>query len=403
MATEPGINSEAAHNSDAAHTSPLPGDGRALAAVATQFFVNGVVIASFVPRLPNIRSQLDLNLQQIGTILGIATLGGVLGSVVVGPLIRRHGTRRAMTFGSIVLVVSLPLVGFVTSSLQLGLVIALIHAADVQTDVAMNLQGSALSSRRKSPVMNRLHGMWSVGTVAGGLVASAMASGGVSLRVHLVGAAVVLLAAVIWVIPGLRHDHDTPPEDVSAGGARGIRLVAIFAFLGAVAIIPEMVNSDWSAFRLVDDLGTSEGVAGLAFVAFTTGMVVGRFGGDAVVARLGSQRLLLVSTTVAAIGVAIATLIPNIVAAFVGLFVAGLGISVMYPQLYDNAARSSSAESALGGLTAGGRIALIGAPAIVGALAQTDTISVGGAIAIVTIPSALALAAFSLRQTMTVS
>ena len=46
-----------------------------------------------------------------------------------------------------------------------------------------------------------------------------------------------------------------------------------------------MVNSDWSAFRLTDDLGTSEGVAGLAFVAFTTGMV-GRFGGDAAVARL---------------------------------------------------------------------------------------------------------------------
>lgn len=386
------------HNLDSSAGSVLPGDRRALAAVATQFFVNGAVIASFVPRLPNIRNQLDLNLQQIGTILGIATLGGVLGSIIVGPLIRHYGTRKAMTLGSTVLVVSLPLVGFVNSPLQLALVIALIHAADVQTDVAMNLQGSALSSRRKSPVMNRLHGMWSVGTVVGGLVASAMASGGVSLRVHLVGAAVVLLAAVLWVIPGLRHDHDTPPEDISTGGAKGIRLVAIFAFLGAAAIIPEMVNSDWSAFRLVDDLGATEGVAGLAFVAFTTGMVLGRFGGDYAVARLGSQRLLLVSTTVTAVGVAIATLIPSVASAFVGLFVAGIGISVMYPQLYDNAARSPSAESALGGLTAGGRLALIGAPALVGALAQTDTVSVGGAIAIVTIPAALALAIFSLRQ-----
>ena len=376
----------------------LPGDNRALAAVATQFFVNGAVIASYIPRLPSIRSQLGLNLQDIGTILGIATLGGVLGSIVVGPVIRRFGTRTAMTIGSTVLVLSLPVVGFVTSSLQLALIIGLIHAADVQTDVAMNLQGSALSARRRVPVMNRLHGMWSLGTVVGGIVASGMASAGVSLRTHLIGAAVVLLLAVLWVIPGLRSEHDTPPEDPAAGGVRGVQLVMVFAFLGAAAIIPEMINSEWSAFRFVDDLGASDAVAGLAFVAFTTGMVLGRFGGDWVVARLGSRRLLLVSTIVTAAGVAIATLIPSLGVAFVGLLIAGLGISVMYPQLYDSAARSPSAESALGGLTAGGRLALIGAPVALGAIAQTSTFSVGAAIAVITIPAALLLAAFSLRS-----
>lgn len=378
--------------------APLVGDQRALVAVAVQFFVNGAVVASYVPRLPALRDRLDLDLAAIGTILGLATLGGVAGSVVVGPIIRSFGTRHAMAIGSLLLVAALPVVGFVTSSLQLALVIAFIHAADVQTDVAMNLQGAALSARRATPVMNRLHGMWSVGTVVGGLVASIMAGSGVSVRAHLIGAGAVLLLVAIWVIPGLRRDHDAPPTDDSTTQIRGFRLVAVFAVLGAAAIIPEMVNSDWSAFRLVDDLGATNGLAGFAFVAFTTGMVVGRFGGDSVVARLGSARLLLASTTVAVVGIAIATLIANLVTAFVGLFIAGLGISVMYPQLYDNAARSSSAESALGGLTAGGRLALVGAPAVVGALAQTTTFSVGGAIAAVTIPSALLLAAFSFRQ-----
>ena len=73
-------------------------------------------------------------------------------------------------------------------------------------------------------------------------------------------------------------------------------------------------------------------------------------------------------------------------------------MSVMYPQLYDNAARSPSAESALGGLTAGGRLALVGAPALVGVLAQSGSLSVGVAIALVTIPATLILAAFSVRQ-----
>ena len=59
-------------------------------------------------------------------------------------------------------------------------------------------------------------------------------------------------------------------------------------------------------------------------------------------------------TVVAAVGVTIATLILAVAAVFVGLFIAGLGVSVMYPQLYDAAARSPEAASAFG-LTAGGR------------------------------------------------
>ena len=378
--------------------STLEGDGRALAAVATQFFINGAVVASYVPRLPAIRDRLDLDLASIGTILGLATLGGVLGSVVVGPVIRRFGTRRAMAIGSVLLVAALPIVGFVTSSVQLAAIIAFIHAADVQTDVAMNLQGSALSARRPKPVMNRLHGMWSLGTVVGGVVASIMAGAGISIQTHLVGASLVLAVAAVWVIPGLRTDHDTPPQDVAVGSSSKRGLVVVFAILGGAAIIPEMVNSDWSAFRLVDDLDASLAVAGLAFVSFTAGMVVGRFGGDSVVAAIGSSRLLGVSTAVTTVGVAIAMLIPNIATTFVGLFITGLGVSVMYPQLYDNAARSPSAESALGGLTAGGRLALVGAPALVGVLAQSGSLSVGVAIALVTIPATLILAAFSVRQ-----
>ena len=39
---------------------------------------------------------------------------------------------------------------------------------DVLVDVSMNMQASWLSARRHTPVMNRLHGLWSLGTVVGG-------------------------------------------------------------------------------------------------------------------------------------------------------------------------------------------------------------------------------------------
>ena len=148
-----------------------------------------------------------------------------------------------------------------------------------------------------------------------------------------------------------------------------------------------------------DDLGASEAVAGLGFVAFTAGMVVGRFSGDTVVAKYGEGALLMPMVLLTAGGTSLAMLIPYVPIAFVGLFIVGTGVSVMYPQLYDRAARSTQPGAALGALTAGGRLALVAAPALVGTLAGSSAFSVGAAVAAVTIPVTLALALAAPRST----
>jgi len=370
-----------------------PAENRALRSVATLFWVNGAVVASYVPRLPGIRDRLDVDLSTIGTILAVATGAGLLGSIAVGPAVERFPTKRVMLAGAITLTVVLPLVSLVTSAWALLLVLVVISIADVFTDVAMNVQGSFLSGRRKVPVMQRLHAMWSLGTVVGGIVAAAMASLAVDLRIHLLGASLFLFLALLYVAPGLLpQDTSSNEQEVatnSNGVARGVAV--LFAALGAAAIVPEMINSDWAAFRLTDDLDTSKGVAGLAYVAFTAGMVTGRLAGDSAVHRVGHQRVLRMATLLAAIGITAATLIPSVVAVFVGLFVAGVGISVMFPELYDAAARSDRPGQALGGLTAGSRVALLAAPLLVGFLADTETFTVGAAIAVATIPGVLAV------------
>ena len=277
------------------------------------------------------------------------------------------------------------------------IVLGLLHIGDVVVDVSMNVQGSLLSARRNTPVMNRLHGMWSLGTVVGAIVASVMAAFNVDLRTHLIGAALVLVAAVAYVAPGLLREDEGILEPATATSSTTRSVVVAFIVLGGAAILPEMINSDWAAFRLADDLGASAGLAAVAYVAFTSGMVTGRFLGDTAVARLGSATVLRRATILAAVGTLIATTIPATAAVFVGLFIAGLGVSVMFPQLYDAAAQSSQSTSALGGLTAGTRIMLLVAPLAVGFLADTDALTVGAAIAIVTIPGALLVWLLSAR------
>jgi MFS family permease len=368
-----------------------PTENRALRSVAALFWMNGAVVASYVPRLPGIRDRLDLDLATIGTVLAVATGAGLLGSIAVGPVLERLTTKKVMISGALTLTAVLPLVSLVPSVWTLLLVLVVLSIADVFTDVAMNVQGSFLSSRRSVPVMQRLHAMWSLGTVVGGIAAAAMASLKVGLTVHLLSASLILLLTLLYVAPGLLPRDPSPGEDQvnrrSSGAAWGV--VLIFAALGAAAIVPEMINSDWAAFRLTDDLGTSNGVAGLGYVAFTTGMVAGRLLGDGAVHRLGHRRVLRAATVLAAVGIGTATLLPWILTVFVGLFVAGLGVSVMFPELYDAAAQHARPGKALGGLTAGSRIALLAAPLLVGVLADTEAFSVGAAVALATIPGAL--------------
>jgi predicted MFS family arabinose efflux permease len=90
-------------------------DSRALRAVAVQFLINGTVAASFIPRLPEIRDALDVDLATIGQILTLASLGGLLGSWLAGWVMPKYGTKNAMIYGTLAVIFALPLVGFAGS------------------------------------------------------------------------------------------------------------------------------------------------------------------------------------------------------------------------------------------------------------------------------------------------
>jgi dipeptide/tripeptide permease len=82
----------------------------------------------------------------------------------------------------------------------------------------------------------------------------------------------------------------------------------------------------------------------------------------------------------------------------VGFLIAGLGTSVLFPQLYDRAARAPGPPgSGFAAMLIGQRGAGLLAPLVVGALADSNSFDVGQAMAIVTIPAAFVVFASTLR------
>lgn len=375
-------------------------DRRALRSVAVQFFVNGALFASFMPRLPEIRDRVDVSVAGIGLLLSVAGAVGLIGSAAVGPAIARWGTRPVILVSSAAVSAALALVGIATHPAVLLIGLAGMLTFDVLVDVGMNTQGSWLSARRHAPVMNRLHGLWSLGTLLGGVVSSRIAAAGVGLTTHLLGAAVVLFAMLAYVGPGLlpvdeaHAGADDPPDDEDESAARTRRRVSAltlvaFGASGFFAIAMESGSTDWAAFRLSDDFGSGPGVAALAYVAVTLGMTTARFAGDWASVRLGDRRLRMVSLAAVGGGLAVASFAPTEPLVLLGYLAAGLGNATLLPTMYDQAAKHPGRPGAgLGALTAGIRIAILGVPVGIGALAR-ELDDVGTAVALVTLPSVI--------------
>lgn len=375
----------------------LDRDRRALQALAVQFFVNGAVWATLVSRLPAVRDRVGITVGALGMVLMIGNLSSLVGSFFTARLLSKMSSRWVMIVGGCFYVAAYPVVGASRSPVVLVAALVILTWFDVFIDVAMSFQASVVSARRDVPVMNRLAGLWSLGTVSGGLVSIGVARAEIEPVIHFAVASLVLLVALAVVSSRLLPVDEPHPAQVVEGQRSGHSrwFAAATISLGlasAMAVTLDITSSDWATFRLTDDLAASPGIAVAAFVAFTAGMTTGRLGGDTVLVRIGGVRLTQLGATTCGIGLGLATFVPAESTALAGFAIAGLGASVLAPQLSDTAARAPGPVGAgFKTLFVGHRAAALLVPLIVGSLANSDRFSIGNAIAIVGIPTAAAL------------
>ena len=249
---------------------PGPSDRRTLVSLAVQFTVNGFVYATYLARLPEIRDQVGISLATLGAVLTTGALAGLVGSFFTARVIAWLGSRRVLVVGALAYVLALPVIGSSTSPVVLVVGLVVLMAMDIFVDVALGLQASTISARLPRPVISRLHGLFSVGTLAGGGAAALLAAGGVSVAAHFVAVAAVLVVAVVVVAPGLLRTDQTrtgPPRGTSSGrrwplGRAGLAL----GVASAMSVPLDIVPGEWATFRLTDDLGAGPGLAAVGFV-----------------------------------------------------------------------------------------------------------------------------------------
>jgi Major Facilitator Superfamily len=379
-------------------TGGVVSDRRTLVSMGVQFAANGFVYSTYLSRLPEIRDQAGISIGTLGVVMMVGNLAGFVATFFTTPVVARLGSRRVMTFCGLGYVLALPIIGLAHSPAVLIAALVALMIMNVMVDAGMALQASMFSNSRPHPVMNRLWGLYSLGTVGGGLLASTIASWGFDVTGHLVTTGLVLAAGVALAGPGLLPDPPAgPADDVAPAGRprrrwRVGRFTLLLGIASAVQVPLDIVPGEWATFRITDDLGSGAGAAAVAYFAFAFGMTAGRLGGDFVQVRLGAARLAWVGTAVSTGGLLAAALVPRYEVVLAGFLVAGLGISVISPLIADAAAKAPGRPGAgLRVMFVGDRLAGLLTPLAIGPLAATPAFTVGTAMSVVVVPSAVML------------
>jgi fucose permease len=211
-------------------------------------------------------------------------------------------------------------------------------------DVAMNVQGATVERLLGRAIMSRFHAGFSVGTVAGALIGTAMVALEVGVTIHLLVVAVALgIAVPIGVrafLPDTAAHEDTvdsavapkmpesPKSALSAWRERRTILIGIFVLAFAFA---EGTGNDWIALALIDSYGATAATGTLGFAVFLAAMTAGRWFGPTWLDRFGRVAVNRVLTGASLVGLALFVFGENLPLAFVGAALWGVGISLGFP------------------------------------------------------------------------
>jgi fucose permease len=336
-------------------------------AVAAMFFINGFILGSWAPQIPEFATRLAISEFVLGLLILCFGLGAVVAMVMAGHLIARYGSQRTLRLFACVAIFGLLIVALAPSVPLAAIALFLFGGSIGAMDVSMNSNAVVVERKLARAVMSSSHGFWSLGGFAGGGI------GGILIQNygHLAHAGLVTLIALAGIGVALRYviadDHHAAQEHKKFSLPRDPTIYVI-GFMALLCMNSEGAVLDWAALYLRQELGTDIATAGFAFAAFSGAMAVMRFAGDGIRNRYGAVATFRVSALISAAGMLVAGLAPWPWVSIAAFAFCGLGIANMVPILFSAAGNHPGLSSGAGMsvVTTMGYSGILVAPSLIG-------------------------------------
>ncbi|MFD7022592.1 MFS transporter [Promicromonospora sukumoe] len=322
---------------------------RARAAVGALFLTNGALYANLVPRLPEIKSALDLDNASYGLAIAAFPTGAIVSGLAAGAMVRRFGSGRVAVVGTVLTGLGTLAAGLSPTFALLVAALFLGGASDSITDVGQNTHGLRVQRRYGRSIINGFHAVWSIGAVLGGSMAAGAIALGLPLDVHL-GIALAIFATVAvvslrFLLPGKDDEtaddaaagDDAAPASRAAGlraprlSARTLAIVTALVLIGIGGALVEDAGSSWATLYLSAGLGAPAALAATAYVSLVGAQTVGRLLGDRLVDRFGQRTVACAGGVIIALGMGLALAWPTVPGTIAGFAAAGFGSATLIP------------------------------------------------------------------------
>lgn len=365
--------------------------------------LTGLITAVWGAGLPATDARLDLGPARLGTVLLILAAGALIAMSIMGRLLARLSGARALRVTLPVAAATLAVAGSMPSVAALMIAAGGFGLACGALNVALSTRAVEIERALGRPVIARLHGCWTLGATAGGLLVAGALRLGLDGRLVITGGAVLLavlsMAVTASAVPPAERAGSVAevPVAIARVGGRpvggGWRLV-VLGLLGAAAFVAEGAATDWSGLHATRVLGADPAAGSVAYALFFGAMTVVRFLGDAVRARLGAPLTVRIAGSVAGGGLLLVLLAgaaplgltARLAAVGVGWTLAGAGMAVVWPVVISTLGSAGADAARLSVVTmisyGGG---LVG-PALIGYVAAAAGLTVA-----LIIPALLAL------------
>ena len=367
---------------------PLP--ARRIAAV---FALHAMSQGGLFARIPDLQLSLGMDATTLGLVLLGQPAGAILSFLFASQVVERLGTRLVMLFSIPMMAVAMAGVGFAPSAFLMGVGLAVFGVFFALANVAINVEADRTEAHLGRHIMNTCHGLWSVGLLVTTLVATLARAAAIPVSVHF-GLTVipVLLGTLYFALP--MQPAPPRPHAPALKRFRVATLTPLLLPLLGYSIASSLLEGglrNWSVIFMRDNFSAPDWVDTLTLPCFVAAQSIGRLLGDWAVARFGPVRLARVLALVALAGTALVVFSPNLELALLGFVLIGAGVCISFPLSTTAAARLGDrpASENVAALTMAQQLLLLGAPALLGLIA--DTLSIRATFAVMIPPMIAAL------------
>lgn len=313
-------------------------------AVALVYFSMGLCFSSWASRIPDIKTDLNLNDALFGSILFALPVGQFLMMPFSGKLVTRFGSHKTLLYALPAYTILLSTLGLVKSGWQLAIGLFVFGLAGNLCNISVNTQGVSAERIYKRPIMASFHGGWSLAGFTGALIGLVMINLNVPVFWHFV-TIIVIVWATVWInypflvrtVPVTSNDNEPRRKFFNKPDAILFQL----GIIGFCSMASEGAMFDWSGIYFKDVVKAPASLVVLGYTSFMIMMSTGRFVADYLIAKIGRKRLLQICGVMISTGLFISVLFPYLVTCTLAFMLVGLGVSSIVPTVYSAAGRHS--------------------------------------------------------------